>query len=562
MTDGERVRLAARLEALAGVRADRLEHRQPRRRPRCGEGRGCCRRAPRPRRASSPQTARPPPACSRRRTRRGARRATVRPARAGRSSSRSSRGASAAASGGRAGRASRSVETLLEPLEERIAARAASPGGGELDRERQAVERAQISATAARSPVRSKSAPRRRARGRRRASTALVELRGRDRVARALRRARRGSRLVDEHFQPGRGGEQPRAGRGVEHVLEVVEDEQRFADRARPSSTTCSRRAEAERAGDRREDERGSASAASVDEDTPSGLVVLRRLRARAGLACTARAASVTTRTSAQRSSAASASSRPRPISGVGGAGTPGSAGPAEAARGSGPGRGSPARAPATPPARLEPELLHSVARARYASSASACRPERYSASMTCPRRRSRIGCSLPIASSSARPRLAAEPEIGIDPPLERAQPQPLEAFHLRPSEHLVAKSARAGPRNRASASQSTAPASPAAPASSRPRPRPSRPLEAIRVVASGLDPNPVPARTSSPRRPRPAPWAAATHTPAPSSPPGPGGRSPQSSSTSRPVGTTSLARSNSRANTAPPASTGPRAIS
>src|SRR6186997_2291890 len=88
------------------------------------------------------------------------------------------------------------------------------------------------------------------------------------------------------------------------------------------------------------------------------------------------------------------------------------------------------------------PSSSTSVRRAlRYASSASAWRPDRYSASISCPRGRSRSGCSA-IRGLQLRNELGAAPhrQIGLDPSFQRGEPELLEALGVRERERVVAE--------------------------------------------------------------------------------------------------------------------------
>ena len=84
-------------------------------------------------------------------------------------------------------------------------------------------------------------------------------------------------------------------------------------------------------------------------------------------------------------------------------------------------------------PARCRARRRSAARAAWYTSSASACRPARYSASISCSQRRSRSGCSrderLELADDVA---VAAELEVGVDPLLDRDEAQLLEPADLR----------------------------------------------------------------------------------------------------------------------------------
>ena len=237
------VGLAAGLEALEGVGADRLEHREARlaiglfllaEQVVVDQGREAVRGRRRRRRPRRPR------ACSRRRRRRGARRGSARPGRAGRSSSRSSRAASAGAPGRSRGpparRSRRCSSRASSACGESSLARAAasSIASGRPSR------RTQISATAGRvRVVTAKSALTARARSTKSATASYC-----DSDVNSGRRAGSGRpsggtgnscsperwsgmRLVTSSFSLRRGGEQlGDVGRRLDDVLEVVEHEQ------------------------------------------------------------------------------------------------------------------------------------------------------------------------------------------------------------------------------------------------------------------------------------------------------------------------------------------------
>ena len=131
--------------------------------------------------------------------------------------------------------------------------------------------------------------------------------------------------------------------------------------------------------------------------------------------------------------------------------------------------------------ARLDPELLEraGVRVSAYTRSASACRPDRYSASMSCPRRRSRSGWPrrqrLELRHKCV---VSPEPELRVDALLRRDEPQLVEPLDLPTGELLVRQIAERGAPPEPSASSSTASASAGLPAGVRALPPLEQPLE------------------------------------------------------------------------------------
>ena len=150
--------------------------------------------------------------------------------------------------------------------------------------------------------------------------------------------------------------------------------------------------------------------------------------------------------------------------------------------------------------ARVDAELRRRARAApRWkASSASACRPARYSASISCPRSRSRSGCSATSVSSSPT-------SSGVRPASRSASSRSSSAASrssssrrdLAPANVSKANSASGGPRQSASASRQLCARCSAGP----PSPRRRRPLERDRRRA-GPDRREAGSRAASSRAP------------------------------------------------------------